>query len=177
MRYSETRDVFVRTSPGESAVGPKLRLVAGKRYHIEMALVDRRLTMRVDGRDAFAPLDFPEARDRAPVVRPLHFTAHGVLARLHHVRLYRDVHYTQVGKNAVHGRAVRLGINQTFVLGDNSPNSEDSRFWPNQGMVPVTNLVGRAFLVHLPSRKAAWQAWGRQWHYQIPEWDRVRWLR
>ncbi|HWY88450.1 MAG TPA: S26 family signal peptidase, partial [Gemmataceae bacterium] len=94
----ETRDAFVRTSPGESAVGPKMQLEAGKRYHIEMALVDRRLTMRVDGRDAFAPLDFPEARNRAPVVQPLHFTAHGVLIRLHKVRLYRDLHYTQLGK-------------------------------------------------------------------------------
>ena len=38
----------------------------GKRYHIEIALVDRRLHFRVDGRDVFARCDLPEPKDRAP---------------------------------------------------------------------------------------------------------------
>lgn len=155
----------------------KLLLAAGSRYHMEMALVDRRLTVRVDGRDVFAPLDFAPATEREAVVRPLRLGADGVLFCLHHIRLYRDVHYTQVGKNAVRGRPVRLGIDQTFVLGDNSSNSEDSRFWPHQGAVPVDCLAGRAFLVHLPSQAVTWDAWGRHWRYQLPAWDRVRVLR
>src|SRR5205823_12062068 len=118
---------------------------------------------RVDGRDVFAPIDLPEAKERAAVIRPLRLTARGVFARLNHVRLYRDLHYSQLGKNAVHGRRVPLAIDQMFVLGDNSPNSEDSRFWPSQGAVLMSSLVGRAFLVHLPSRTAAWQGWGREW--------------
>jgi signal peptidase I len=177
------RQVRVQYWPTQSidCQGPKnarqVRLLAGNRYHIEMALVDRRLSFRVDGQDAFDALDLPGPKDRPDVERPMRFTANGVLARLHQVRLYRDVHYTQLGKNAVHGRAARLAIDQTFVLGDNSPNSEDSRFWPNHGAVPTANLVGRAFLVHLPSRIGAWQGWGREWRYQLPDWERVRWVR
>ena len=110
----------------------RVQLLAGKHYHIEMALVDRRLTLRIDGLDAFAPLDFPAAGQRDPVMRPLRLGADGVLAHWRHVRLYRDVHYTQAGQNAVHGTPLSLGADETFVLGDNSPNSEDSRFWSNR---------------------------------------------
>jgi signal peptidase I len=175
--------VLVRPRPMASISGNDLknarpmRLLAGNRYHISMALVDRRLSLRVDGQDVFDSLDLPEPTHRAEVQRPMRFTASGVLARLHNVRLYRDIHYAQLGKNAVHGRAARLAIDQTFALGDNSRNSEDSRFWPNQGAVSMANLVGRAFLVHLPSRIGAWQGWGREWRYQFPDWERVRWVR
>ncbi len=155
----------------------RVQLLAGKHYHIEMALVDRRLTLRIDGLDAFAPLDFPAAGQRDPVMRPLRLGADGVLARWRHVRLYRDVHYTQAGQNAVHGTPLSLGADETFVLGDNSPNSEDSRFWSNRGAVPTANLVGRAMFVHLPSRAVNWEAAGRQWHFQFPDWQRVRWLK
>ncbi len=130
--------------------------------------------VRVDGRELFDPLDLPSAKDRARRGRPLRFESNGVLARLRHVRLYRDVHYTQLGKNAVHGRTVRLGVNQGFVLGDNSANSEDSRFWPGDGAVPLEDFIGRAFLVHLPSRAATWQAGGRLWQCQLPDLERVR---
>ena len=180
---AQTKEVAIRVRPLEGATawvsenGPTMRLLAGKRYHIEIALVDRRLTLRVDGQDAFAPLDLPDAKERGSVIRPLRLTAAGVLARLYRVRLYKDVHYSQVGRNAVHGRAVRLAMDDAFLLGDNSTNSEDSRFWPNQGVVPTANFVGRAFLVHLPSRAMTLQAWGRHWQFQIPDWERVRWLR
>jgi hypothetical protein len=65
-----------------------------------------------------------------------------VRATLHAFRLYRDVHYGQQGKQAVHGKMVRLGVDQYFFLGDNSPHSEDSRFWPDEGRVPWADLIG-----------------------------------
>lgn len=153
------------------------KLELGQRHHLEVALVDRRFSARLDGRDLVTPVDLPALPHRQPVIRPMQFQADGVLARLHHVQLYRDIHYGQAGKNAVHGRSVRLGIDQTFVLGDNSPNSEDSRFWPDSGAVPVENLIGRAFLVHLPSRVAGWELGGAKWRWQVLDSGRVRWLR
>jgi len=183
LRVGDQKEVTVQSQSGEPVeLGGlknqgKVQLLPGNRYHIEMALVDRRLTLRIDGKDAFTPFDFPLGKVRAPVMRPLRITADGVSVRFHHVKLYRDLHYTQAGKNAIHGCSVRLEKGDNFVLGDNSGNSEDSRYWPHQGIVPGTNLVGRAFLVHLPSRAVTLQGWGREWRYQILDWERVRWVR
>ena len=40
-----------------------------------------------------------------------------------------------------------LDDDEYFMLGDNSENSQDSRFW---GIVPRQNIVGRANLVYWP---------------------------
>ena len=44
-------------------------------------------------------------------------------------------------------RSVTLGADQYFVMGDNRPDSSDSRAW---GPVPRTDVVGRAFVRLLP---------------------------
>jgi signal peptidase I len=56
-----------------------------------------------------------------------------------------------------------LGKDEFFVLGDNSPNSEDCRWWSEQGrankglppyragIVPRDYLVGKALFVYWPS--------------------------
>jgi len=44
-------------------------------------------------------------------------------------------------------RSVTLGADQYFVMGDNRPDSSDSRVW---GPVPRTDVVGRAFVRLLP---------------------------
>jgi signal peptidase I len=153
------------------------QLKAGKSYHLEMAFADRRLTLRVDGEELFSPLDLPPARNRQPVTRPVSLGVRGVDAAFRNIRLYRDLHYTQGGRQAVRGKAVHLGPDQYFVMGDNSPNSDDSRFWPGEGKVPGSNLIGKPFLVHLPSRAGTGVGFGRRWQYQLPDWSRVRWLR
>jgi signal peptidase I len=50
----------------------------------------------------------------------------------------------------------KLGDDEYFMLGDNSPRSQDSRLWPNnrgaarRHAVPRTALVGKAFFVYWP---------------------------
>lgn len=150
-------------------------LEPGRVHHLELALVDRRLTMRVDGQPLFRPVDLPPVGKRVPVTRPVSLGVRRSTAEFRNVRLYRDVHYTQVGRNAVGGKVVRLGPDQYFVMGDNSPNSEDSRFWPDNGILPGDNILGKALAVHMPSRVLFRK--DRPWQCQIPDWQRVRWLR
>jgi signal peptidase I len=118
-----------------------LALRVGERYHIEMALVDRRMSLTIDGK-LLQQVDLPAAKERAGVTQPFQIRADGVCAALHGFRLFRDVHYGQQGKQAVQGKMVRLGVDQYFFLGDNSPHSEDSRFWPDEGRVPAADLIG-----------------------------------
>jgi len=119
----------------------RVTLEPSRRYLVEVAFVDRRLSVAIDG-EVLLSADLPEAKNSAGVARPFQVHADGVAATLHGLRLYRDVHYSQHGKNAVRGASVRLGSDQYFMLGDNSPQSEDSRFWPDDGCVPFSELIG-----------------------------------
>ena len=89
-----------------------------------------------------AKADLPEAVGREPVSEPVVLGARGLDVAVRNFKLYRDVHYTPDGRNGVGGRAVRLGPAEYFVLGDNSPQSDDSRFWPDRGAVPADCLLG-----------------------------------
>jgi signal peptidase I len=123
-----------------------MALRARQSYRIEMSFVDRRVSLAVDGRLCLSA-DLPEVGKRRAVERPLQVLADGVHARLRRFRLYRDIHYGQQGSNGVHGKSVRLGTDQYFMLGDNSPNSEDSRFWPDEGRVDAACLIGPVIYV------------------------------
>jgi len=101
--------------------------------------------------------------------------ARGARGAIRNFRLHRDIHYVDAGAHGIDA-PVRLGPGEYFVLGDNSPNSDDSRFWRNPS-VPETNFLGKPFLVHLPSRAIDWDGFGRHWQSQGPDWCRVRWIR
>jgi len=144
------------------------------KHHVELALVDRRYTLTVDG-TTIASIDLQPADRRAPVISPFWFAAKGTRLRIDNVRLYRDVHYTQVGRNGVNGKAVQMGVDQYFVLGDNSSNSEDSRFWVGDGAVPARSFIGKPVAVHYASRPPSWKQ-SSGWP-SLPDWNRLRWLR
>jgi signal peptidase I len=126
---------------------PDIMFQPGRCYHVELAFVDRRVTLAIDGREPFDAVDLPEVIGRSPVSEPILLGARGADVVVRNFRLYRDVYYTQAGRNGVGGRAVRLGPGEYFVLGDNSPQSDDSRFWPERGAVPAAGLLGTPLLV------------------------------
>lgn len=87
---------------------------------------------------------------------------------LSHVAVFRDIHYTEpraIGDEpprATRGNPFILGGDEFFVLGDNSPNSEDGRYWNRpgkanwgeeytKGVVPRDYLGGKAMFVYWPS--------------------------
>ena len=88
---------------------------------------------------------------------------------LSHIAVFRDIHYIakKSGSSSERGRATEgnpftLGKDKFFVLGDNSPNSEDGRWWRRRGkgnnglsydpgIVPRDYLVGKALFVYWPS--------------------------
>ena len=85
-----------------------------------------------------------------------------------HIAIFRDIHYTAKkgadspeGGRAIEGNPFTLGKDEFFVLGDNSPNSEDGRWWSRagignngrsyrEGIVPCDYLVGKALFVYWP---------------------------
>lgn len=89
---------------------------------------------------------------------------------LSHIAVFRDIHYTEAkfssrgdGGRATKDNPFELKKDQFFVLGDNSPNSEDGRWWDKvgvsnkglppyrEGTVPRDYLVGKALFVYWPS--------------------------
>lgn len=57
-----------------------------------------------------------------------------------------------VNEDATYTRSVSLGDNEYFVMGDNRPNSSDSRVW---GALPRKDIIGRVDLRLLPIAKSA----------------------
>jgi len=120
-----------------------------KEVRLEVSLIDRQFLLALDGHTAVA---YPyEHGDPPPdaASRPLAIGSRGLGVELRDVRIYRDVYYTRpVGPTARWGldEPVTLGPDEYFVLGDNSPISDDSRTWPLGPAVPAKLLVGKPFL-------------------------------
>jgi hypothetical protein len=139
---------------------------AGAFTLFKFANVDRRLLFEFDGQELFWDLGREPVRLQNPPPPEAKLCGAGELT-LSHIALYRDIHYTHEQGNRI-ARAgeknpFRLNDDEFFVLGDNSPNSEDARWWddppkasrgwdaPRQGVVPRYYLVGRALFVYWPS--------------------------
>jgi len=150
--------------------------VINKPTLVEFANVDHQLIFQVGGEKLTyemgrAPNDAGNIReDIAPQVKIFASAqparpAGGAEVTLSHVAVFRDIHYTKTDapNRASQGDPIALEKDQFFVLGDNSPNSEDARLWNKkgvgingqrvyrQGIVPRDYLVGRALFVYWPS--------------------------
>ena len=101
--------------------------------------------------------------------------AHGPIG-LSRIIIFRDVYYTAGrAKNGI-SSPYQLGPDEYFMLGDNSPVSSDSRSWA-KGAVQQQLLVGKPFVVHLPSRPGK-LGLGHRWRYiRLPDWSRIRFVK
>jgi len=144
-------------------------------FSVEAALVDARLEVALAGQTV-ARVDYEPAAERRPGPCPVAIGSAGLGVELDRIRVYRDVYYTHpIGPVARWGvdQPVTMGQDAFFVLGDNSPVSEDSRTWAGGPSVCLDRVVGRPVVVHFPPRELTF--WG--FHIQVPDLSRIRYIR
>jgi signal peptidase I len=163
--------------------GRTVLAAAGTRpIHLEASVIDRRLQVAVDGVLLFDPLDYDD-----PAVfpytseSPVALGVRGGSVIVSDLKVYRDVHYTSVLAGAPRrpfgvDSPYLLGADEFFVLGDNSPVSNDSRFWAASPVVPGDLFLGKPFLVHLPGQAVPLQVFGRS-VYWVPDPREIRYIR
>ncbi|UCG56058.1 MAG: signal peptidase I [Phycisphaerales bacterium] len=137
---------------------------------VKFANVDHQLTFKVGDKELRYDLGrSPDSIGRPGTGSPqVQIFGAGELT-VSHLAIFRDIHYTrqnlQGGRTgrATEGKPFLLEEDEFFVLGDNSPNSEDGRWWtdppkaskghqpPRDGVVPRDYLVGKALFVYWPS--------------------------
>lgn len=142
-----------------------------KSIRVEFANVDHQLIFQFGDEKLTYDLGLGQedaGRIRKDIQPKLKISGAGKLT-LSHVAVFRDIHYTtsKYANGPENGRAIdkpfKLGLDEYFVLGDNSPNSEDCRWWTREGLankglspyrvgiVPRDYLVGKALFVYWPS--------------------------
>ncbi len=181
---------------------------------VSFANVDHQLQVRFDDAAVWqsGPREFPTmaawALDQGyesspPVVR---IGAERLQTNLNHLKVQRDVYYRDdefIRTQTPSGRSVHndytdrrawasrdnpilLRHNEYFVLGDNSPQSYDSRLWwqtgehlanrsePYQvGTVPADQMIGKAFFVYWPN---GYRIFGSGFPV-VPNVGAMRWIR
>src|SRR5262249_17093373 len=94
------------------------------------------------------PVD-PTEQDKSPVG----IAARGAAIRVAHLRLERDMFYRNTSSNGHIDRGSPYILNdydddqkdEFMILGDNSPRSNDSRFWSSTSVVQRRLLMGKVF--------------------------------
>jgi signal peptidase I len=143
---------------------------------LEVSLFDQQFLLAVGGRTAAAIAYDRPGGDPPGSREPLAIGCQDLEVVLKDVKVYRDIYYSHpAGRKDFrlleHG--VCLGDGEFFVLGDNSPISEDSWTWSDDWAVRAEQLIGRPFLVVLPARGARL---GRRF-FQVPDPGRIRYIR
>lgn len=162
----------------------RTRVDTSRPLRLALAHADYRVAVQVNRRDVLEstpqqyPVDIEHVRTLATRRRPplIRVAAERTALRLANLRIDRDVYYRSAladGRfveepgTGTQGRPVRIPDDAYFVLGDNSPQSLDSRWWSEEmlgahlrpaladdryaiGTVPADQMIGRAFLVYWP---------------------------
>ncbi len=117
---------------------------------ITWSVIDRQIILAIDGQAVAGHLIEASNATPQPTATPLAigFLSHGTstTVEIQDIRVLRDVYYTVPQRSASGrdgGQSVRLPSDGYFVLGDNSPISDDSRSWTFGPVLRGSQIVGR----------------------------------
>ena len=143
---------------------------------VEMSVMDRQALVAIDGTEPFAPWTYDGSDSKpASAQQMVRIGAKGLAVEIRSLVLYRDVYYTPGKSRNGIDSPYALGPCEFFMLGDNSPVSLDSRSW-SDGAVPAKLLLGKPFVVHLPSRPGTLRIGNRKLTVRVPDFDRIRYI-
>lgn len=174
---ARTMKVRWNTLPQIAATVALPRSLSSGSHRFTISVFDGQLVVGVDDQPLGEPILLPESPGEPPapwVERVARIGAAGAAVSVRNIRLYRDVYYTP--KNEAGDKQFQLADDEYFVLGDNSPVSVDSRCWESPG-VPERSLIGKPFVVHLPSRPGRIALGGKVTYVRVPDFSRVRYIR
>ncbi|HHT9120927.1 MAG TPA: S26 family signal peptidase [Candidatus Hypogeohydataceae bacterium YC41] len=118
-------------------------------YRVEFYHVDGSVRLFLDGQGIFSydyDMTLPARSVKKSAAK---IGGKAVKCSFGDIQIYRDIYYSSELSSGRWGgnSPVRMGQGEYFMLGDNSINSKDSRFWK---FVPEKNLLGKAFFVFWP---------------------------
>ncbi|MBI1345023.1 signal peptidase I [bacterium] len=142
---------------------------------IEMSLFDQQVLVAIDGSPVLSPWSFQTPEQAVHTRYPIRFGAQGLAAKVTGLTVHRDVYYTGTRSRHAIQAPYALAEDELFVLGDNSPVSHDSRRWPD-GAVNLSLLVGKPFVVHLPSKPARLRLGPWETQLRLPDFERMQLL-
>ena len=151
---------------------------AGHSYHVALDNVDHCVRVFIDDKlvlsrenpwtaaDALAVAQRMRDEELTNTNKPEIRIDVGGACRLGHVKVFRDLYYTQSSpgypRHANAGEPLTLNADEFFAMGDNSFKSLDGRMWnalypalddlgTREGIVPRRYLLGKAFFVYWPA--------------------------
>jgi signal peptidase I len=165
--------IFRNQRPLAGATG-KILPASGNRL-VEVSLVDQQFLLALDGQTLWAGAYERAEPPPIPPTCPWAIGVQGLQVAVGGLRVCRDVYYTEPQGASGRRRSERpmhLEAGQYYVLGDNSPVSEDSRQWQEAGEVDAKLLVGKPLVAVAPARPLL----ERWWHFQVPNPAQIRYI-
>lgn len=144
----DKRESHLKVSDSIVESDAKVFIEPGKESRIEFSNVDNRIILRLNDTVVFSHAydnDLLSLKDYTKS-SGLKFGGINTGVVFRNISIFRDVYYTDAGEWGTFN-PVEIGKKEYFFLGDNSRNSNDSRYWR---IVPESNMVGRAFMVFWP---------------------------